>query len=149
MPLAREHGSETIQQIFEWYFEMGENADPVDYRLGVKNRLAMTRQWNEFLQDTPLVLAPYFLQPTPDWDCDQKSLAGIRDLFNSAIYSTGINWVSLPAGVTPIGMIEGRPAGVQIIGRRYREDMVLDAMEVIESHVGVLTQELWKRQSQT
>jgi hypothetical protein len=27
--------------------------------------------------------------------------------------------------------------------------MVLDAMEVIESRVGVLTQELWKRQSQT
>jgi len=146
MPLAREHGSETIQQIFEWYFEMGETADPVDYRLGVKNRSAMTRQWNELLQDTPLVLTPYFLQPAPDWDCDQKSLAGTRDVFNSAIYSTGINWVSLPAGVTPIGMIAGRPAGVQIIGRRYREDMVLDAMEVIESRVGVLTQALWKRE---
>ena len=43
-------------------------------------------------------------------------------------------------------MIAGRPAGMQIIGRRYLEDMVLDAMEVIESRVGVLTQELWKRE---
>ena len=91
MPMAREHCSETIQKIFEWYFEMGETANPVDYRLGVKNRAAMTRQWNEFVEETPLVLAPCFLQPTPDWDCDQKSLAGTRDFFNSAIYSIGIN----------------------------------------------------------
>ena len=38
------------------------------------------------------------------------------------------------------------PQGVQIIGRGYREDLVLDAMEVIESRVGVLTEELWKRE---
>ena len=43
-------------------------------------------------------------------------------------------------------MIAGRPAGVQIIGRRYREDMVLDAMEVIESRMGVLTQALWEKE---
>ena len=65
--------------------------------------------------------------------CPRRTAADTRDLFNSAIYSTGINWGSLSAGVTPIGMVVGRPAGVQIIGRRYREDMVLDAMEVIES----------------
>ncbi len=65
---------------------------------------------------------------------------------NAAIYSTGINWVSLPAGVTPIGLIEGLPAGVQLIGRRYREDMILDAMAAIEARVGVLARELWARE---
>jgi amidase len=147
MPLAREHGSETIQQIFEWYFQIGEVADAADYRKGIKERTAMTRQWNEFLEQTPLVLAPYFLQPTPDWDCDAKSFAGTRDVFNAGIYSTGINWVSLPAGVTPIGMIDGRPAGVQLIGRRYREDLILDAMAAIEARVGVLTHQLWAREN--
>ena len=146
MPLAREHGSATIQQIFEWYFQMGETADATAYREGIKERTAMTRQWDVFLERTPLVLAPYFLQPTPEWDCDAKSLQGTRDVFNAAIYSTGINWVSLPAGVTPIGLIEGLPAGVQLIGRRYREDMILDAMAAIEARVGVLTRELWARE---
>lgn len=145
MPVARAHGSPTIQKIFEWYFEMGETANPVDYRVGIKTRSAMTRRWNEFLDETPLILAPYFLQPTPDWDCDQRSFAETRALFNSAIYSTGINWLSLPAGVTPIGMIAGRPAGVQIIGRRYREDLILDAMQAIESRVGILTHSLWEK----
>ena len=148
MPLARAHGSETIQQIFEWYFEMGQTANSVEYQVGIKARSAMTRRWNAFLDKTPLILTPYFLQPTPDWDCDQRSLAGTRTLFDSAIYSTGINWLSLPAGVTPIGMVAERPAGVQIIGRRYREDMILDAMEAIESRVGVLTHNLWAREDQ-
>ena len=146
MPLAREHGSATIQQILEWYFQMGEAADAAAYREGIKERTAMTRQWDVFLEQTPLVLTPYFLQPTPEWDCDAKSLQGTRDVFNAAIYSTGINWVSLPAGVTPIGLIEGLPAGVQLIGRRYREDMILDAMAAIEARVGVLARELWARE---
>ncbi len=143
MPLARAHGSQTVQQIFEWYFEMGQIADPKAYQVGIKSRSTMTRRWNEFLEATPLVLSPYFLQPTPDWDCDQRSLQATRELFEAAIYSTGINWVSLPAGVTPIGMVAGRPAGVQIIGRRFREDMILDAMQVIETRVGILTRQLW------
>ena len=148
MPLARQHGSRTIQQIFEWYFEMGEVGDAEDYRTGIKERTAMTREWNVFLEHCPLVLSPFYLQPTPDWDCDSQSLEGAKEAFNAAIYSTGINWVSLPAGVVPIGMVEDRPAGVQLIGRRFREDLILDAMEAIEKRVGVLTRELWARENQ-
>jgi amidase len=44
-------------------------------------------------------------------------------------------------------MIDGRPAGVQLIGRRYREDMILDAMAAIEARVGVLTHQLWAREN--
>ena len=147
MPLARQHGSRTIQQIFEWYFEMGEVGDAEDYRTGIKERTAMTREWNVFLERYPLVLSPFYLPPTPDWDCDSQSLEGAKEAFNAAIYSTGINWISLPAGVVPIGMVEDRPAGVQLIGRRFREDLILDAMEAIERRVGVLTRELWAREN--
>ena len=34
-------------------------------------------------------------------------------------------------------------AGVQLIGQRFREDLVLDAMEQVETRVGVLIQQLW------
>ena len=105
----------------------------------------MTRQWNILLDQTPLILSPFFLQPTPDWDCDERSFEALQKSFYSAIYSTGINWLSLPAGVVAVGMIEGRPAGVQIIGRRFREDLILDAMQKIEDRVGVITEQLWNR----
>ena len=92
-----------------------------------------------------LLFISVLLSQAPDWDCDAKSFNGTRDAFYSAIYSTGINWLSLPAGVVPIGMIEGRPAGVQIIGRRFREDLILNAMQKIEDRVGILTEQLWNR----
>ena len=145
MPVAREHGSKTVQKILEWYFEIGEVDDAEDFRIGIKERTAMTREWDVFLDKYPLVLSPYFLQQTPEWNCDTKSLEEMRTLFQSGIYSLGTNWLSLPAGVVPIGLVEELPAGVQIIGRRFREDLILDAMESIEARVGVLTQKLWER----
>ena len=50
-------------------------------------------------------------------------------------------------GVVPTGMVNDLPAGVQIIGRRFREDLILNAMQVIEDQAGVLTQELWAREN--
>ena len=145
MPLAREHGSNTIQQIFEWYFQMGAVATPDEYRDGIKQRTAMVREWNILLDDCPLILSPYYLQPTPDWNCDARSFAETQAAFKAAIYSTGLNWLGLPCGIVPTGLVENRPAGVQIIGRRFREDLILDAMEQVEARVGVLTQQLWAR----
>ena len=83
------------------------------------------------------------------WDYDAQGYEQVRDLFLSAIYSTGVNYLSLPAGVVPIGFADGRPAGVQIVGRRFREDLILDAMEAIEASVGILSHALWGREGGT
>ena len=85
------------------------------------------------------------MRPTYGWNEDSQGLDQLRDIFESAIYSISINYLSLPAGVVPIGHVEKLPTGVQIIGRRFREDLILDAMEVIEARVGVLAHELWTR----
>ncbi len=146
MPMVREHGSATIQQIFEWYFQIGQVANADEYRVGIKERSTMTREWELFLDQYPLVLTPYFMRPTPAWDCDAQSFEETYDVFRAAMYSTGINFVSLPAGVVPIGLVEDLPAGIQVVGRRYREDLILDAIEAIEVRVGVLARELWARE---
>ena len=99
-----------------------EIADSETYRIGIKERTSMTREWNIFLDEYPLVLTPYFMRPTPEWDCDAKTVEGYKDICQASIYSTGTNFLSLPAGVVPIGLIDSLPTGVQIIGRRYRED---------------------------
>ena len=62
------------------------------------------------------------------------------------MYSVSINYLSLPAGVVPIGRIEELPTGVQIVGRRFREDLILDAMEAIEARVGILAHDLWAQE---
>ena len=145
-PAARDHGSETIQTIFEHYQRVGNLVDPAGYRQGIADRTALTRAWNVFLDRYPLVLCPFLMRPLYPWDYDAQGLEQVKDLFMSAIYSTGVNYLSLPAGVVPIGFADALPAGVQIIGRRYREDLILDAMEAIEASVGILSHTLWERE---
>ena len=146
LPIAQEHGSQTIQDIFAHYSTIGDVIEAKDYRAGIAERTAMTREWNVFLDQYPLVLSPFLMRPTYPWDYDARGFEACADLFRSAIYSTGVNYLSLPAGVVPIGLVDDLPAGVQLIGRRYREDLILDAMECIEQRVGVLVHHLWERE---
>jgi amidase len=103
----------------------------------------MTRAWSVFLDRYPLVLCPFLMRPTFHWNYDAQSQANVHDLFRAAIYSVGLNYLGLPAGVVPSGRAAGLPCGVQIIGRRFREDLILDAMEAIESRLGVMAKTLW------
>jgi amidase len=36
-------------------------------------------------------------------------------------------------------VVDGLPVGVQLLGRRFREDTILDAAEVIEARADVVT----------
>jgi amidase len=148
-PVARQHGTETLNNIFEWYYTLGNLVDADGYRVGIAERTRMTREWSVFLHDYPLVLSPFLMQPTYGWNYDAESEANTHDLFRSAIYSAGINYLGLPAGVLPGGFAAGLPAGIQIIGARFAESLILDAMAAIESAVGVLAHELWDREAGT
>ena len=54
-----------------------------------------------------------------------------------------MNFMGLPAANVPASYNDGQPIGVQIVGRRFREDLLLDAAEVIERKVGVMAERLW------
>jgi len=103
------------------------------------------RVWSLFLDEHPLVLSPFLMRPMYSWNYDGEGLAQAKDLFDSAIYSYGINYLGLPAGVVPIDLVEGLPAGVQLVGRRFREDVILDAMAAVEKRAGRLVERLWAR----
>jgi amidase len=50
-----------------------------------------------------------------------------------------VSLLGLPAVVVPVGVARGIPVGVQVIGPMYREDLCLDAAEVIERTLGTVT----------
>ena len=47
--------------------------------------------------------------------------------------------LGFPAMSVPVGVASGLPCGVQLLGRRFREEDLLDAAEVIEARGGTLT----------
>jgi amidase len=145
-PTVAAHGSDTIHRIFDYIGRIGSPIGREDYGARIAARTALTRRWNIFLAEHPLVLCPFMMRELYPWDYDQRGFEETEDIFRSAIWSVGVNYLSLPAGLAPIGLIGGLPAGVQIIGQRYREDLILDALEAIEQRVGVLVHQLWQRE---
>ena len=142
-PVIEKGGSEDLRNIFGWYYDMGQILDLDAYRAGLADRTRMMRAWSVFLDSYPLVLTPFLMRPGYSWNYDAEGFAQTKDLFDAAIYSYSVNYLGLPAGVVPIDLVENLPAGVQLIGRRFREDAILDAMAAIEQRAGTLIQRLW------
>jgi len=103
------------------------------------------RAWNLFLEEYPLVLTPFLMRPMFPWNYDAQGLMQTKDIFEAAVYSYSINYLGLPAGFVPVDFTEDLPAGVQLVGRRFREDVILDAMAAIEQCAGCLVERLWAR----
>jgi len=146
-PMAEKYGSPTIQRMFEWFTQLGSLVDGPGYIAGIADRTRMGRAWSVFLEQYPLVLTPFLMRPTYGWNYDAEGFAQTKDVMSALIYSYGINYLGLPAGVVPIGFASGLPCAVQIVGRRFREDLILDALEALEARAGVLTKQLWAREA--
>ena len=142
-PVAEQFGSQTVRDVFGYYERMEPLVEGDGYMRALADRTRMTRAWNVFLEAHPLVVTPFLMRPVYPWDYDARGFDQTKDLFAAGIYSHGINYVGLPAGVVPVGFVDELPAGIQIIGRRFREDLILDAMAVVERHVGVIARTLW------
>ncbi|MEO1060951.1 MAG: amidase [Actinomycetota bacterium] len=144
-PAIERFGSADIQRFLGWTVAAGEVLDRDGYLQTLGSRTALMRDWNLFLDEYPLVLTPFMVSPMFDWDFDTRGLDEVVHVIDRAKYAFGINYLGLPAGVIAMDLVEERPAGVQLVGRRYREDLICDAMEAIEHRNGVMAHRLWDR----
>lgn len=142
----KKQGSATIKRMFEEYFELLGCYEPVDLIQAMARRSRYLRAWNLFLDEYPLVLTPFLMRTTYEWDEDARGPEAAADIFRASPYSWTINFLGLPAGIAPAGLYNGLPISVQLVGRRYREDLCIDAVEAIERVSGVQTFELWQRE---
>ncbi|GAB3436992.1 hypothetical protein GCM10027517_07910 [Phycicoccus ginsengisoli] len=101
-------------------------------------RSSLARSWGEFQEHHPLVVAPICTQPPflAGSDLDAGAVARtVRDMR----MAMAVNALGLPAVAVPVGVVGGLPQVVQVIGRRFREDLCLEAAEQLQDAVGALT----------
>ena len=118
------------------YAMLSEIADPPDVNDlldTLRTRAVMLREWQMFLAEHTVLLCPVSGElPFPDL-LDVESAESFRRCYEAQLPQIGIPFVGLPGLTVSTGLVGTIPVGVQIVGGRYREDMMLAAGRVIEA----------------
>ena len=97
------------------------------------------RAWQNFFFDYPLIVGPTWTQPPFHLNFDIESADTAMQVVETFRFVLPANLMGLPAACVPTGVIDGLPVGAQIISRRFRDDLCLDAAEAIEADLGIIT----------
>jgi amidase len=96
-------------------------------------RASLTRQFQLFLDRTPLLLLPVSARlPFADQE-DMQSVEAFQSVLEAQLTQTGLPAMSLPGLTVATGLAGRTPVGVQLIAPRYREDLLIDAGRAIEA----------------
>ncbi len=140
----RKYGSAEINRMFGEYFELFPPFENDELLRQMARRSHYIRQWNLLLERYPIVLTPFLPCPTYAWNRDAEGKDGIMEVLGCGIWSFAMNYMGFPAGIVSSHMHDGMPVAVQIVGRRFREDMILNALEAVEARVGVMAKRLFE-----
>jgi amidase len=120
------------------FFEVAGDPDPVRTVQTFMIRQSLLRAWGEFQERHPLIVAPIFTDIPFEAG---KDLTGseVAAIVRGMRMALAVNALGLPAVALPVGIGDGLPQAVQVIGQRYREDLCLDAAAALEDRFGIIT----------
>jgi amidase len=120
------------------FFAAAGSPDAVAAEQCFITRHALLRSWGEFQEGHPLIVAPIATDiPLPaGTDLDDGRVA---ETIRTMRVAMAINTLGLPAVAVPVGIGDGLPQAVQVVGPRYREDLCLDAAAALEDRLGAIT----------
>lgn len=96
-------------------------------------RLTLTRQWQAFLGEFPVLICPVSAElPFAD-QSDVESPAAFRRIMEAQLTQVGLPLMGLPGLTVSTGLVGTAPVGVQLIAGRYREDALFEAGAAIEA----------------
>ena len=119
----------------------GLKVTPMDFAVAEKARAALFPKFRELFERYDLVLTP--ASPVKQFPVEQnfpteingKKLENYTDWIASSFL---ITLMSLPAGSAPAGLTsEGLPVGMQIIGPRFEEPLILRVADIVHKASGV------------
>lgn len=112
---------------------MGLSLDLAGFSKALTRRAALTREWQLFFEEWPVLLLPVCGElPFPN-GLDVRDDASYARAWRAQMTQIGIPFVGMPAMTVSTGLVGTVPVGVQIVSGRYREDLCLLAGEAIEA----------------
>ena len=131
-PVAR-LGDANLRQAVAAMHGQPAAADTLGYLRVLARRTTLVRNWQVFLERYPLVLGPVCAEPPFPWGLDAGPGADMARIRRAQGPQMMVPLLGLPGLSAPLGSVDGVPIGVQLIAGRFREDLLLQAAEVLES----------------
>jgi amidase len=127
-----------LRRFVSAFFEAAAWPDAAATEQAFMTRHALAQAWGAFQELHPLIVAPIASDIPREAGTDLDAGQVAEDIRTMRM-AMAVNALGLPAVALPVGVGEGLPQAVQVIGPRYREDLCLDAVQMIEERLGVLT----------
>jgi amidase len=119
-------------------FKVAGDRDPMTSIQNFLTRQSLLRAWGQFQETHPLIVAPICTDIAFEVGKDLTT-AGVAEIVRGLRMALAVNALGLPAVALPVGIEDGLPQSVQVIGPRYREDLCLDTATALEERVGIIT----------
>jgi len=139
LPYIEKHGGEDLNRCTELILTGVPDVDVDIYMRALAERTRHIREWMVFMERYALVVGPVSSELPFEVGFDVKDAETTARVLRAQRLLVAVNLLGLPAVAVPCGQSDGVPLGVQVIGGRYREDLCLDAAEVIEARHGLST----------
>jgi amidase len=127
-----------VRRFISALLEVVGEPDPMTTVQSFMIRQSLLRAWGEFQETHPLIVAP-ICTGIPFTVGMDLTAAGVAETHRGMRMALAVNALGLPAVALPVGIGDGLPQAVQVIGPRYREDLCLDAAAAIEDRLGIIT----------
>ena len=91
------------------------------------------------METYPVIVMPSCPEVALPVNIDIQGEAGTARMLDALRLQLVLPVLGLPGLAVPTAPVDGLPMGVQVVSPRYREDLCLDAGEIIETHSGPCT----------
>jgi amidase len=138
-----EHGDEAIRRSADNQFavtkRMHSDFGLDAYMRGYARRGTLMRELQLFLQRFPVLLTPISAERTFEIDADVKDVDRMEQVIAAQWPMMSLALLGFPGLSVPVTNNGGLPIGVQLVGQKFREDVLLEVGSVIEARNDVTT----------
>lgn len=113
--------------------------DGMDANTAFVERHRLQREWSAFFVDHPIVIGPTWCDVQFEHDADIDPETGVATTLARLPFILPGNLLGIPGVAVPTGVADGLPTGVQVYADLWRDDLALDAAQVIEDALGTIT----------
>ncbi|NKB37701.1 MAG: amidase [Gammaproteobacteria bacterium] len=138
-PAVKDICGSGLSQAFERYHAVFPAVTPETHALAFGERRRVLRDWMAFFRKYAVIVAPVSTSPPQAIDFDIATTESTAESVLSMRMVVAINALGLPSAVVPVGIKDGLPQVVQVIGAPFQEMRCLQVAEAIEKNVKAIT----------